>query len=76
MITRELLSLLDVTKAQAFYIHELTEVAVICKDEDLIFEAFQVVPPSLKSLNNGQELLIMSLIVNLSGNHFSREKSN
>ncbi len=54
MVSRELLGPADLTKAQAFRIDELTEVIMVSKDEDLVFAAFQVVAPSLKSFNNSQ----------------------
>ncbi len=53
MVSRELLGPADLIRAQAFCIHELTEVVMVNKDEDLVFAAFQVVVPSLESLNDG-----------------------
>ena len=53
VVSRELLGPADLTRAQAFCIHESTEVIMVSKDEDLVFAAFQVVAPSLESLNNG-----------------------
>ncbi len=47
---------------------------MIDEDEDLIFAAFPIVAPSLKGFNNSQELLIVSLVPSLSGDHLSREK--
>ena len=76
MVTRKLLGPLDLMKAQVLYIHESTEVVMVRKDKDLIFAAFQVVAPSFKSFNNGQELLIVGLVAGLSGDHLSREKSD
>ncbi len=46
---------------------------MVGENEDLVFAAFQVVAPSLEGLNDGQELLIVSLIPGLSRNHLSRE---
>ncbi len=74
VVSRELLGPANLTRAQAFRIHELTEVIMVSRDEDLVFVAFQVVVPSLKSFNNSQELLIVSLISSLSGDHLLREK--
>ena len=76
LITRELLGPPDLSRAQVLYIHKLTEVVMVCKDKDLVFAAFQVVAPSFKDFNNGQELLIESLVSGLGGNHLSRENSN
>ncbi len=72
--SRELLGPADLTRAQASRIHELTEVIMVTKDEDLIFAALQVVALSLKGLNDSQELLIVGFIPSLSGDHLLREK--
>ena len=53
VISRELLGPTDLTRAQAFCIHESTEVIMVNKDEDLIFTLFQIVALSFKGLNNG-----------------------
>ncbi len=74
VVSRELLGPANLTRAQAFCIHESTEVIMVSKDEDLIFVALQVVAPSLKGFNDSQELLIVSLVPSLSGDHLSREK--
>ncbi len=76
VVWRELLGPADLTRAQAFRIYESTEVIIISKDEDLLFAAVQVMAPSLKGFNNSQELLIVSLVSNLSGDHLSRKKSD
>ncbi len=53
VVLREFLGSIDLTRAQTFYIHESTEVIMVNKDKNLIFATFQIVTPSLKSLNNG-----------------------
>ncbi len=53
VVSRELLGLADLTRAQAFCIHELTKVIMVSKDKDFVFAALQVVVPSLESLNDG-----------------------
>ena len=40
VITRELLDPLDLFRAQALYIHKLTEVIMVRKDKNLVFAAF------------------------------------
>ncbi len=40
VVLRELLGPADLTRAQVFCIHELTEVIIVSKNEDLIFVAF------------------------------------
>ncbi len=74
VISRELLGPVNLTRAQAFCIYESTEVIIVSKDEDLVFAAFQVVAPSLKSFNNSHELLIVDFVLSLSGDHLSKEK--
>ncbi len=74
VVSRELLGLADLIRAQAFHIYKSTKVIMVSKDEDLVFTAFQIVAPSLEGFNNSQELLIVSLVPSLSGDHLSREK--
>ncbi len=74
IVLRELLGLVDLTRAQAFCIHKSTEVIIISKDKDLIFAALQLVAPSLKGFNNSQELLIVGFVPSLSEDYFLREK--
>ncbi len=74
MVLRELFGSVDLTRAQAFYIYELTEIIMVSKDEDLVFATFQVVAPSFKDFNNSQELLIVGFVSSLSGGHLLREK--
>ncbi len=74
VVSRELLGLAYLTKAQAFRIHVSTEVIMVSKDKNLIFAALQVVAPSLKGFNDSQELLIVGFVLSLSGDHLSREK--
>ncbi len=74
VVSRELLGAADLTRAQAFCIHESAEVIVISKDEELVFATFQVVAPSLKGFNNSQNLLIVSFILRLSRDHLLRKK--
>ncbi len=74
MVSKALLGPADLTRAQAFRIHELTEVIIVSQDEDLVFAAFQVVAPSLKGFNDSQKLLIVGSVPSLSGDHLLREK--
>ncbi len=52
------------------------EVVVVCKHKNFMLAAFQVVPPSLEGLNNGQQLAVVDLILGFYRNHLSREKSH
>ncbi len=74
VVMKELLGLLNLTRAQAFYIYKLIEVVVVCKDNNLIFIAFQIVVPRLKGFNDSHELLVVNFIANLNKDYFLREK--
>lgn len=54
MTSRELLSPADLTRAQAFYINELTKVIMINKDKDFVFASFHVMALSHKGFNDSQ----------------------
>lgn len=53
IVTKELLGLTDLTKAQVLCIYELMEVVIINEDKDLVFIAFQVMILSFAYFNNG-----------------------
>ncbi len=69
----QLLSLTDLPRAQAFHIYEALEVVMVCKYENFMLAAFQVVPPGLKRCNNGQQLSVVVLIPSFSRNHLLKE---
>lgn len=69
IVLREFIGLADLTKAQIFYIHELTEVVAVCKHEDFILIAFKVGLLVLETCNNYQGLAVIDLILTLSRNH-------
>lgn len=75
VITKKLLSLLDLAKSQGFIIHKLTKVVMVGKNKTLVFTDFQVVTSNLKSLNNSHAFLIIGLILNFYKNHFFGKKS-
>lgn len=54
IVFKKLLGSADLTKAQAFHIHELTKVIMGSKNNNLVFAAFQVMVPSHKSFINSQ----------------------
>ena len=74
VVSRELLSPADLTRAQGLCIYELIEVFMVSKDEDLVFVVFQVLALSLQNFNGSQKLLIIGFVVCLNKDHFSREK--
>ena len=75
MVLKKLLSLADLTRTQILYIHELAEVIMVSKDKDFKFAVFQVKAPSFENLSNSPELLIISFVSSLSGNHFSKKNA-
>ncbi len=48
---------------------------MVCKHENFMLAAFQVVFPSLEGFNDGQQLAVVGLILSLCRNHLSGEKS-
>ena len=74
MITKDLLGLSDLLRAQILYIYESIEVFLVRKDEDLIFGAFQIVAPSLEDFNNSQKFLIVSFVISFYYNHLPRKE--
>ena len=74
MVSRELLGPTDLSGAQAFCIHETTDVIVIHKDENLMLTTFQIVVPRLKDLDNSQKLTVVGLIPSLYRNHFPKKE--
>ncbi len=74
VISRELLGLVDLTKAQTLHIYESAEVIIVSKDENLVFAAFYIVALSVEGFNYGQRLLIVDFVPNLNRDHLSRKK--
>ncbi len=48
---------------------------MVNEDEDFIFLNFQVITLSVKSFNDSQKLLVVSLVTSFSGDYFSRQKA-
>ncbi len=70
----QLLSLPDLFRTQAFRIHEILEVVVVCKYKNFMLVALQVMSPSLESFNDGQQLAVVDLKLSLCQKHLSWEK--
>ncbi len=64
----------DLPRTQAFCVHETLEVIVVCKHENFMLAALQVMSPGLEGFNDGQELAVVGLIPSLCWNHLSGEK--
>ena len=62
VITRELLGPTDLFGAQTLHIHELMEVIMVRKDENLMLAAFEIVTPRLKGFNDSQKLIVVGLV--------------
>ena len=73
MILRELLRSPDLIKALTFYIHKLTEIIIVYKYWNFILAALQIVAPGFESVNNSQELTIVSFIPCFSQNHLPQK---
>ena len=56
------MSLLNLTKAQTFCIYELIDIIIVCKHQNFVFVALQVVMLGFKSFNNSQKLTIVSFV--------------
>lgn len=54
MVSKGLLSQVDLMGAQTFCIYKLSEVVMVRENENLVFVAFQIVVPSLVSFNISQ----------------------
>ena len=52
MILEELPGLTDLSRAQAFCIHEATKIVFICEDKYFVLAAFQIVTPCLENFDN------------------------
>ena len=52
MLTKEFLSLTNLTKAQIFYIHKLAKDIIVCRDTKIMFRAFSIFPPDFEIINN------------------------
>lgn len=76
MILKKLLGLVNLTKAQVFYIYELTEVITVNKEKDLIFTTLKVIVLNFKGFNNSQAFLIIYFVASLGRDHFLREKND
>lgn len=64
-----MLGLLDLTKIQTLYIHELIKVIIIYKSQNFMLTAFQIVVQGLKNFNNNQKIIILDLIPSFDQNH-------
>lgn len=52
IVPREFLGPADLSKAQAFYIHELTKIVMVGQYKDFVLTAFEIVASGLEGFNN------------------------
>ena len=74
MVLGELLGPEDLSGAQTLYIHETTEVIMVCKDENFMLAALQIVTPRLEGFDNSQKLTVVGLVSCFRWNHFPRKE--
>ena len=74
MIARELLGVINLSGAQAFHIHEVTKVVVVCEDENLVFAIFWIVPSCLKDFDDSQKLTVVGLVPSFRKNDLPKKK--
>ena len=67
---KNLLSPVDLTKAQNVYIYKLTEVIIVIKNKNFVFAAFWVVFLYLQCFYNSLKLTIISFVASFDQNHF------
>ena len=74
IVSKKILGLADLFKAQIFRIHETTIFFVIRKVKNLLFIIFQIMTPYLEGLNNSPKLTNVDFIPNFSRNYFPRKE--
>ena len=74
VISKKLLSLTDLFKAQAFYINKAAKVIIICKNKNFVFAIFLIVLLYFERLNNSKKLSIVSLVLSFYRNHFFKKE--
>ncbi len=61
-------------RTQVYLVYETLEVVVICKHENFMLVALQIMSPGLEGFNDGQQLAVIGLIPSLCQNHLSGKK--
>ena len=70
MIAKKSLYLSNLTKTQAFCIHDAAKVFVISKNKNFVLAIFERLLPYLKDVNIGQKLIIVSFVSSFDWDHF------
>lgn len=61
--------------AQVFYIYKVMQIIVICKNERFMLIIFEIVLQYLKNFNNGQNLIVIALVVDFGKDYSLREEN-
>ena len=73
MVLEKFLSPMNLLGTHTLSILQLSEVIMIGKYKNFKFTAFQIVAPSLKDFNYGQQFMIVSFVPCLYQNHFTQK---
>lgn len=74
IVIKELLNISDLIKAQDFYIHKLTDIVIVNKNNNFIFTTLQVLALSLKNFNNSQKPLVANFVTDFGKDYFFKKK--
>ncbi len=75
VVPGQLLNLPDLLRTQVFRLYKMLEFIMVCKHENFMLAALQVISLGFEGFNNGQQLAVMGLIPNLCQNHLFGENS-
>ncbi len=64
----------DLLRTQAFRVYETLEVVMVCKHENFMLVALQIMSSDLEDFNTSQQLAVVGLIPSLCRNHLSKKK--
>ena len=74
IVLGELLSPINLSGAQAFYIYKMAKIIIIHKNKNFIFAIFEVVLLCFENFNNSQKFINVGFILNFYRNHFFKKK--
>ena len=75
IILKKFVSLINLSRAQIFYIYETTKVVIIYKNKYLIFITFQIVILCFKDFDNSQKFAIISFILSFCKIYFFKKNT-
>ena len=74
MVSKKFLDLIDLFKAQVFYIYKIIKIIIIYKNKYLVFVIFQIIKLYYRNFNNIQKFIIMNFILSFCKKFFFRKK--